>query len=406
MDLKSNPVVSRLLAVNCPFVAVWFPWYWRQSKMASLRKFAGNWIWTNEAGFRRRGVLVIKVMLWPIVGFLGLVVGWLVYSRAAKRISERSRLRQFGELCYFTIWRGFPPRDYYVNRLFLFNLKSVIDDYLSQQEIAILNLSINKGKNSAAINNKYLFQKVCRERKLPIIPTIGIYEKGALKESGEEVTFPPADLYFKPVDGLRGEGIERWQYHDQSKKWFRDDVSLDEDALKMHFQNTSLEGTYLLQEAAVNHDRLSKFSKGGLVTFRIVTTLCPGDAEPEVSSNYMVIPIGRLPTNHGTEGGIVVQMDLQTKTFFSAYKRFPFFMKYEAHPETGAQIKGSELADWSKLAELAVAGHKAFPDIFAIGWDLALTKKGPVIVEANTQWDPKLRTKAIETLGRPGLCWL
>lgn len=354
--------------------------------MAALRRYAGEWIWENEAGFSRKGVLILKVIFWPLIAVLGLATGWFVYSKAAEHISERSRFRQLRELCYFTIWRGFPPRDYYVNRLFLFSLNSIIDDYLSQKEVAILNLAISQGKDAAVINNKYLFQRACRERGLPIIPTIAIYEGGKLKDPREDVNLPPVDMYFKPVNGLRGKGIERWHYHTQTHEWFCNDVSLDEGALKKHFEAASIKESYLLQEAAFNHDSISQFSTGGLVTFRIVTILCPGDAEPEISSNYMVMPIGRSATNHGSQGGIVVQMDLETKIFFSAYKRFPLFMKHAKQPETGVEIKGFELEDWPKLRELAVAGHKAFPDIFAIGWDLALTTNGPVIVESNTQW--------------------
>jgi len=60
--------------------------------------------------------------------------------------------------------------------------------------------------------------------------------------------------------------------------------------------------------------------------------------------------------------------------------------KQPKHPETGGQIEGREFKEWPELEALALKAHKCFPEIFSIGWDLALTTKGPQIVEGNTQW--------------------
>jgi hypothetical protein len=56
----------------------------------------------------------------------------------------------------------------------------------------------------------------------------------------------------------------------------------------------------------------------------------------------------------------------------------------ERHPETGAQIKGVLVPNWSSVRAtmLELAALLPFPGL--VGWDVALTKSGIVIVEANT----------------------
>jgi hypothetical protein len=56
----------------------------------------------------------------------------------------------------------------------------------------------------------------------------------------------------------------------------------------------------------------------------------------------------------------------------------------DAHPDTGARIRGAIVPDWQgvRSAMLGLAGLLPYPGL--IGWDVALMPAGIVIVEANT----------------------
>jgi hypothetical protein len=60
---------------------------------------------------------------------------------------------------------------------------------------------------------------------------------------------------------------------------------------------------------------------------------------------------------------------------------------WDRHPKTGALVTGRVIAGWPDLAGLAVRAHRAFSGRVVIGWDLALTPEGPVIIEANSDPD-------------------
>jgi hypothetical protein len=52
---------------------------------------------------------------------------------------------------------------------------------------------------------------------------------------------------------------------------------------------------------------------------------------------------------------------------------------------TGAQIKGRRLPLWAETVDLVCRAHAAFSDRITVGWDVAITDRGPVIIEGNVQ---------------------
>jgi glutathione synthase/RimK-type ligase-like ATP-grasp enzyme len=54
------------------------------------------------------------------------------------------------------------------------------------------------------------------------------------------------------------------------------------------------------------------------------------------------------------------------------------------HPMTGERIEGFQLPFWKESVELALRAHETLPTIALVGWDIALTAEGPVIIEGNS----------------------
>jgi hypothetical protein len=62
----------------------------------------------------------------------------------------------------------------------------------------------------------------------------------------------------------------------------------------------------------------------------------------------------------------------------------------DAHPDTGAAITGRVLPLWDEVLALAAQAHRAFADRTVIGWDIAITADGPVLIEGNSGPDVDL----------------
>ena len=59
-------------------------------------------------------------------------------------------------------------------------------------------------------------------------------------------------------------------------------------------------------------------------------------------------------------------------------------------PGTDRSFLGFELPHWPAVKDLALRAAAAFPWARAIGWDIAITESGPVLLEGNERWSPSL----------------
>jgi hypothetical protein len=59
-------------------------------------------------------------------------------------------------------------------------------------------------------------------------------------------------------------------------------------------------------------------------------------------------------------------------------------------PGTDRPFVGFQLPDWSDTKDLALKAAAAFPWARAIGWDIGLSDRGPILIEGNERWSPSL----------------
>jgi hypothetical protein len=58
------------------------------------------------------------------------------------------------------------------------------------------------------------------------------------------------------------------------------------------------------------------------------------------------------------------------------------------HPLTGAEIAGRKLPHWPEVTRMALEAHNRLSSVPSVGWDIAISNKGPVFLEANVSWNP------------------
>jgi hypothetical protein len=77
-------------------------------------------------------------------------------------------------------------------------------------------------------------------------------------------------------------------------------------------------------------------------------------------------------------------LDFETGRLLHATTGVGFEMKdVTRHPDTGAELIGLQVPDWQKMKAVAVEGAKVLRHFGIVGWDIAATDDGPMIVEAN-----------------------
>jgi hypothetical protein len=64
------------------------------------------------------------------------------------------------------------------------------------------------------------------------------------------------------------------------------------------------------------------------------------------------------------------------------------------HPDTGAVIEGRVLPFWQDTVDLGCRAHAVFAPRVVVGWDIAITQRGPVLIEGNGSPDVDLLQRA------------
>lgn len=139
-------------------------------------------------------------------------------------------------------------------------------------------------------------------------------------------------------------------------------------------------GKHILEERIIQSPEMAAFNESSVNTVRAITF----NTKHGFKVPYCMIRTGRpgaFVDNSGG-GGIQAEIDFETGTVISdAYDEHGG--KYTAHPASGTVFKGYTFPDWDQLKELIFTCAAKVPQVKFIGWDLAHTRDGWVIVEGN-----------------------
>jgi hypothetical protein len=113
-----------------------------------------------------------------------------------------------------------------------------------------------------------------------------------------------------------------------------------------------------------------------------ITTLRVGDKINIIHPFFKVGRAGNIVDN-AAQGGIFGVIDIDTGVVTSACDKHG--NRYIRHPETGVQLIGFVIPKWEEALELSRELSKVVPEAIYVGWDLAYTEDGWVVVEGNSR---------------------
>jgi len=121
-----------------------------------------------------------------------------------------------------------------------------------------------------------------------------------------------------------------------------------------------------------------------LNTTRIVTIM--NGTEPEYLSGFQAFATNDSTNDSWNTGSVYVGIDPEN----NCLKEFGYYSLHvknkslcTSHPDSGIVFKGYKIPFLKEAVELCLKAHQLLYFNFVIGWDVAITDKGPVIVEAN-----------------------
>lgn len=249
------------------------------------------------------------------------------------------------------------------------------------------------------INDKLMFEKTLTAFGFPMPETLAVmggHFAGSTMHRIESVDAlhrfletAPMPLFAKPIDSLQSLGSVRIEGYSPSNRMIAlstgGAVSLEEFVGEVQSQ---FAGNYLFQRCVIPHPVFSDMTNGGVSTVRLVTLDSGDGAKPWRAAIKLTSP-STVADNFWRSGNLLSAIDLETGRMGKALTQMGIDGAFVAHhPDTDAQIEGVEIPYWNQAAALACNVAAMFPKTLILGFDIAITAEGPVIIEANA--DPHL----------------
>ncbi|MBQ7545533.1 MAG: hypothetical protein IJT41_01015 [Clostridia bacterium] len=142
------------------------------------------------------------------------------------------------------------------------------------------------------------------------------------------------------------------------------------------------DGLTLIEEPIAQHEKMQLLCDACVNTLRIVTVL-DDDGQAHVVYTLLRVGDGDSPTDNVSSGGMYTMPDANGKIIH------PMFCDrtgkyYSEHPKTVFAFLGFEIPFYAQAVELCAKAALVEPHVRYVGWDVAVTAHGPVLVEGNT----------------------
>ena len=278
--------------------------------------------------------------------------------------------RQFCEQAWIYARYDFESRDYYQYRLYESAQRSQVDSYLSIRQNGRLLRSLLFP--DLMVWDKIDFARSCAAHDLPAIPSLAEWRDGTLTSLVDEW---PESFYSKPARSMHGSGagVRSWQ-----------GGSAVVPELERHLRDHDTGQGAVVQPRIFTHPDLMPLTNGCLATLRITGCRMP-DGAIELLLPTFRMPQGASVVDNFQKGNLVAPVCLQTGCLGVARSRdaHAVISTVDVHPESGERIEGTRVPFFSEALATCRRAHQLICRPPLIGWDVAITADGPVLVEGN-----------------------
>lgn len=173
-------------------------------------------------------------------------------------------------------------------------------------------------------------------------------------------------IIYKPIGAAQGKGIIVYDNLNNAKIVFDAIVNQNVDAI--------------LEEWIEQHETLSAVYNEAINCLRIITVYKNGE--------HLFLQGGVTWGNgekiaNASASGIVSPIDFENGILEKPAADFSGTV-YKTHPISGVNLVGLQLPFWNETIEMLKKAMEEIPEVAYIGWDVAITPDGPLIIEGNT----------------------
>lgn len=308
-------------------------------------------------------------------------------------LKQKSKSKILGEQIIATLKYGY-PNDFYFP--YGFDVKSTkeMDEYLHYAEFMKVrdkcNL-MNRHSSTFLLRNKFYFGiftdtfGVDSGKNIALISNQLCYSITDKKtETINEIIakLSTGEYFVKLVGGECGCGIFR--------------LRKDADSIYIDGQRANVDklielistGQFLIQGKIEQHPSLSALHESSINSIRLVTIKNVKTGNVSVFPSILRVGTGGSFVDNTSQGGLALGIDMQTgKLYEYGFYKPQFGTKVPKHPDSGIIFKDYTIPYFEEAKKTAMMLHTMLPDVYSIGWDVAIGKEGPIFIEGNDNWE-------------------
>lgn len=343
-----------------------------------------------------------------------------VYSRA--RSNNYPVIRSFWYFLKYAKFGKYSPTEIFMTDLLDPTItKEDSIGMISAESFLEYEKSVNPRSHLHLTEDKVKFHDFCVENDLPVPETIAsidpregsFWKKDEPISSGQDLVNGlakyPFDLICKPIEGAHGVQVTNLHYVD-GKHCLVDhpDTTLDQFVTSIFAEKN---GGYIIQKKLYSHQHVAEFTDNPMLQTMRIETYLDDNNQPQILGRRIKFPDkGSIVDNfvYGTsqnrscivnENGVV----FQTYTNCPQKKclvRYDYLLNAEGEKEL------LQMPFWPEAMSMVLRAQALFAPLKTIGWDVAITDDGPILIEGNSYWDPYIRldglmADCIKRLGVP-----
>lgn len=240
------------------------------------------------------------------------------------------------------------------------------------------------------LRNKIYFAIIGEKYGIPVAKVDYLIQSGDIKylsESNKQnnISFEAFlnkknsfDFFIKSVDGECGVGISTLKKENQVFYLNSKTVNIKE--VVSYYSNN----IYFAQQRIVQKSDISEIYPYSINTLRIVTIkengiikTIPTTFRVGANKNYV---------DNWAKGGLIIPVKDNGKLGEYGFFKPGYGTKSSTHPNTGFRFNDFEIPYYEEAIKVAKKYH-GFLDVHSIGWDIAITEDGPLIIEGNDNWE-------------------
>ncbi len=156
------------------------------------------------------------------------------------------------------------------------------------------------------------------------------------------------------------------------------DIKID---LEVFFNQLKKDGFVVVEEKIIQHPEVSKLSVNAVNSVRIITVK---DIDGNFTAPFVAsrIAVGLAYVDNCSLGGASCILDDEGVVNYDYFANIPVIKYYDHNIVTGFRFKGFKFPYFKESLNLCIEAAKRCKNPF-IGWDVAITENGPVLIEAN-----------------------